>query len=100
MSSTISGLASVVTSPTSAKLEIPAITRRMIFPERVLGMSETIQTRLGRAIFPISVSIALATFCSMSLLGVYPDKDNEQKVAKAIETEIGKIARQKRVWIV
>ena len=56
--STISGLASVVTSPTSAKLEIAAITRRMILPDRVLGMSGTIQTCFGRAILPISVSIA------------------------------------------
>src|SRR5713226_15389 len=35
--STISGLASVVTSPTSAKLETDAITRRMIMPDRVYG---------------------------------------------------------------
>jgi hypothetical protein len=42
-------------------LEIPAMTLRMIFPERVLGMSGTIQTLFGRAIFLISVSIALAT---------------------------------------
>lgn len=34
MESTISGLAKAVTSPTSAKLEMPAITRRMIFPDR------------------------------------------------------------------
>ena len=40
----------------------------MIFPDRVLGMSETIQTFFGRAIFPISVSTALLTFCSMSPL--------------------------------
>src|SRR5258708_15922339 len=53
MLSTISGLASVVMSPGSVKLEIPAMTRRMIFPERVFGMSETIQTFFGRAIFPI-----------------------------------------------
>ncbi|GAH10637.1 unnamed protein product, partial [marine sediment metagenome] len=32
---TMSGLASVVTSPTSLLLEIAARTRRMIFPERV-----------------------------------------------------------------
>src|SRR5215471_7755885 len=38
MFSTISGLARVVTSPTSAKLEMDAITRRMIFPDLVLGM--------------------------------------------------------------
>jgi hypothetical protein len=45
MSSTISGFASVVTSPTSAKFEMLAITRRMILPERVLGRSATIQTQ-------------------------------------------------------
>ena len=44
-------------SPTSVKFEIDAMTRRMIFPERVLGMSATTQTCLGRAIFPISDSI-------------------------------------------
>jgi acetyl-CoA synthetase len=32
--------------------------------------------------------------------GVSPSKEIEQKVAKAIETEIGKIARPKRIWIV
>jgi acetyl-CoA synthetase len=32
--------------------------------------------------------------------GVTASKDIEEKVAKAIETEIGKIARPKRVWIV
>jgi len=32
--------------------------------------------------------------------GVAPSRDIEQKVAKAIETEIGKIARPKNVWIV
>src|SRR5207244_10729588 len=37
--STTSGFASVVTSPTSRRLEIEASTRRMIFPERVLGIS-------------------------------------------------------------
>ena len=59
-------------SPTSAKLETAAITRRMILPERVFGMSETIHTFFGRAIFPISLSIASLTFCSISLLGVNP----------------------------
>ena len=48
------------------------MTLRMIFPERVLGMSATIHTCFGRAILPIWVSIALATFSSMSLLGVNP----------------------------
>jgi acetyl-CoA synthetase len=32
--------------------------------------------------------------------GLSPSKEIEQKVAKAIETEIGKIARPKRIWIV
>jgi len=41
-------------SPTSAKLEMLAITRRMILPERVFGMSVTIHTFFGRAIDPIS----------------------------------------------
>jgi hypothetical protein len=35
-------------------------------------MSGTIQTFSGRAILPISVSIALATFASSSGLAVYP----------------------------
>src|SRR5659263_218539 len=72
MASTISGLDSVVVSPTSPKLEIAAMTLRMIFPERVLGMSETIQTCVGRAIFPMWVSMALATFSSMAVLGLNP----------------------------
>jgi len=32
--------------------------------------------------------------------GYTPSREIEEKVAKAIETEIGKIARPKRVWIV
>jgi acetyl-CoA synthetase len=32
--------------------------------------------------------------------GLVPSPEIEQKVAKAIETEIGKIARPKNVWIV
>ena len=32
--------------------------------------------------------------------GFEPSKEIEQKVSKAIETEIGKIARPKNVWIV
>ena len=52
--STILGLARVVVSPTSVKLEMPAMTRRMILPERVLGMSGMIHTLAGRAILPIS----------------------------------------------
>ncbi len=62
ISSTTSGLASVEMSPTSVKLEIPAITRRMIFPERVLGMSGTTHTFLGRAIAPMSLTICWETF--------------------------------------
>ena len=58
-----------MTSPTSAKLEMLAMTRRMILPERVLGMSETIHTFLGLAILPMSFSIIALTFCSISLLG-------------------------------
>ena len=45
------------------------MTRRMILPERVLGMSGTIHTFFGRAILPISVSIASLTLSSISLLG-------------------------------
>ena len=72
MPSTISGLASVVTSPASAKLETAAMTLRMILPDLVLGMSATIQTFPGRAILPISVSITLVTLSSISLLGLRP----------------------------
>jgi acetyl-CoA synthetase len=32
--------------------------------------------------------------------GITPSGDIEQKVTKALETEIGKIARPKKVWIV
>src|ERR1700731_1107063 len=65
--STTSGFASVVISPTSSVLEIAARTRRMIFPERVLGMSGTTWTAFGRAIFPIIVSISRVTFSPISL---------------------------------
>ncbi len=41
------------------------MTRRMILPDRVLGMSGTIQTFFGRAILPISVSIAAITLASI-----------------------------------
>ena len=51
------------------KFEIPATTRRMILPERVLGMSGTIQTFLGRAILPMIVSIAPRMWSSISALG-------------------------------
>ncbi len=46
------------TSPTSMVLEMAASTRRMILPERVLGMSGTIWTFFGRAILPMEWSIA------------------------------------------
>ncbi len=48
------------------------MTLRMILPDRVLGMSGTIQMFFGRAIFPISVSIALITFSTMPLRGTNP----------------------------
>jgi len=48
---------------------MPAMTRRTIFPERVLVMSGTIHMSGGRAIFPISCSIAAVTFRVMSSLG-------------------------------
>ena len=38
----------------------------MILPDRVLGMSATIQTFFGRAIFPITSSIALLTLADIS----------------------------------
>jgi hypothetical protein len=44
-------------------LEMLAMTRRMILPDRVLGMSETIHTFFGRAILPISRSMAALTWC-------------------------------------
>src|SRR6202048_388952 len=70
--STISGLARVVTSPMSMAFEMELSTRRMILPERVLGMSGTIRTYFGRAILPITVSIARTTLSSMDLLGLRP----------------------------
>src|SRR5438270_705673 len=51
-------------SPTSAKLDVAAITRRMILPDLVFGMSGTIQMFFGRAILPMSVSIAFVTLAS------------------------------------
>src|SRR5262249_51367329 len=72
MPSTTSGLARVVTSPTSVKLDTAAITRRMIFPDLVLGMSGTIHTFLGRAILPISLSIARDTLAAWSSLASNP----------------------------
>jgi len=47
---TISGFARVDTPPRSAKWEIPAITPRMIVLDRVLGITASTQTCLGRAI--------------------------------------------------
>jgi hypothetical protein len=52
-----------------AKFDAAAMTRRMILPERVLGMPGTIQTCLGRAILPISWSIASATLRSIAVSG-------------------------------
>src|SRR6185369_9520149 len=69
ISSTISGLARVVISPTSVPLDSAANTRRMILPERVLGMSGTITTVRGRAIGPISLATAAAIRCCRSVLG-------------------------------
>jgi hypothetical protein len=63
----MSGLASVVISPTFMLLDIAAKTRRISLPERVLGMSGTIYTVFGRAIFPIMVSIVSVTFSAISL---------------------------------
>src|SRR2546427_183797 len=59
-------------SPGLVKLEMPAMTRRMILPDRVLGMSGTIQTFFGRATLPISFSIAPDTFSSSCLLALCP----------------------------
>src|SRR5438093_11166155 len=56
--STTSGLARVDTSPGSWRFDIAASTRRMIFPERVLGMSGTMSTRRGLAIAPIPETTA------------------------------------------
>src|SRR5262249_21180970 len=58
ISSTTSGLARVVTSPIFIVLEIDARTRRIILPERVLGISGTMYTCLGLAIGPMMVSMA------------------------------------------
>ena len=69
MLSTISGLDNVVVSPTSPKLEIAAMTRRMIFPDRVLGISGTIHTRIGRAILPMWLSMAGQDFAFDPLAG-------------------------------
>src|SRR5579859_1579446 len=72
MPSTTSGFASVVMSPGLVKLEMPAMTRRMILPERVFGMSATIHTFFGLAILPIRCSIAPETLSSICLLGLRP----------------------------
>ena len=45
--------------------EMAARTRRMIFPDRVFGMSGTMRTLFGLAIFPISVSIWFTTAFSI-----------------------------------
>jgi len=57
-------------SPTLMWFEMPASTRRMSLPERVFGMSGTICTVFGRAIFPIIVSIVWITFATTSWCGV------------------------------
>ena len=44
----------------------------MILPERVFGMSATIHTFFGRAIDPISLTIALRDLCATSSLGWTP----------------------------
>src|SRR5260370_33464750 len=64
---TMSGLASVVMSPVSIWLEMAARTRRMILPERVLGMSGTIWMVLGRGVLSIMV---LVVWLSLSLVGL------------------------------
>ena len=48
------------------------MTRRMIFPDLVFGMSGTIQMFFGRAILPMSVTIASLTLASISGLGSKP----------------------------
>ena len=58
----------MVTSTTSVKLDTAAMTWRMIFPDRVLGMSGMIHTFFGRAIFPIWVSIDAVTLAACSSL--------------------------------
>src|ERR1700761_2641365 len=69
---TMSGLARVVMSPVSRLLEMAARTRRMILPERVLGMSGTMWIFLGRAILPIMVSMVDMILSVMALLGWTP----------------------------
>jgi hypothetical protein len=70
--STTSGLASVDTSPGSWRFEIDASTRRMIFPERVMGMSGTMMTRRGPAIAPISETTAGEILFAISTEGASP----------------------------
>src|SRR5260370_20955641 len=65
---TMSGFARVVMSPVSMLLEMAARTRRMILPERVLGMSGTMWMVLGRAILPIMVSLVETTLSWMGLV--------------------------------
>ena len=72
ISLTISGLASVETSPSFSLLEMAASTRRMSLPERVFGMSGTITTRRGRAMAPISRTTNSCIRLRMSSLGWYP----------------------------
>ena len=70
--STISGFASVVVSPTSAKLETAAITPRMILRERLFGTSSHDLGLFGRAIGRMSFTIVSNTFVAVSRLDSIP----------------------------
>src|SRR5258708_4571846 len=56
---TMSGLASVVMSPVSIWLEMAARTRRMILPERVLGLSGTMWTVFGLGILVVFLVVLI-----------------------------------------
>ncbi len=53
------------------------MTRRMILPDRVFGMSGTIQTFFGRATLPIWISIAALTLSSISGLAESPGLEGD-----------------------
>ena len=72
ISVTISGFANVVVSPTSLPLDMAASTLRMIFPERVFGISGTIQTFLGLAILPMESQRLCEILAANSGLCSYP----------------------------
>jgi hypothetical protein len=55
-------------------------TRRMILPERVLGMSGTIQTLRGLAIFPISLQMASEIFLANSSLASIPRFEGDVEI--------------------